>query len=151
MAPKEHRLTRSKAAEQVKRDFRQAARFCRLEAHSVWMRLMPDKRAWVVHGGAKPQGWPHQVAPVSFQVLVWVATGKVDPVCLFCDITEGDPVLATVGGVLKLSNCDCEVADLPRVLQEVWLEREQILTLQKSRQKFRNYTGRFTWKWFEGF
>ena len=151
MAPKEHRLTRNKVAEQVKRDLRQAIRFCRLEEHRVRMLLASDKRAWLVYGGGKPEGWPYQVPAISCEVLVWVATGKVDPVHVFCDVTEGDPILGTVGGVLKLSHCDCKFADLPRVLQEVWLEREQILKLQKSGQKFRNYTGRFTWKWFEGF
>jgi hypothetical protein len=144
-------MTRNRVAEEVKRDFRQAARFCRLEPHRVWMRLAPDKRAWVVHGGATPPAWPYEGAPVAFETLVWVVTNKIDPIRIFCNATEGDPILATVGGVMKLSNCDCELAALPRVLQEVWLERAQILKLQKSGQDFTNYSGQFTWKWFEGF
>lgn len=104
-------------------------------------------RVWrVLLGGGKPEGWPHQLAPLSIELLV-TTSGDILPARVFCDATDDDPAMSLAGGVLAVHKCQCDLADLPRVLKEVWAKRQELVAKQKAGEEIRTFKGRWQWGW----
>ncbi len=129
----------------MKRAIERAIHYVGLELHKPRMILDETHEARLVLGGGKPEGWPHEIPPLSVEIFV-KTNGDVLPARVFCDASDGDPVMS-IAGAMTLKDCTCDLARLPQVLKDVWAERQELVARQRGGERVREFDGRFRWRW----
>jgi hypothetical protein len=130
-------------AEDVKRAVRRAIEFAGLQAGGVRMvKSARDGGRWV-HGQARPDGWGHDCPPMSVLVLIKF-DGEVERARVLCSATKDDPAMA-VFDTPNVQHCWCDLADLPRVLKEVWAARGEVLRRVESGEPPPFWEGGWPW------
>ena len=130
--------------EDVKRAFRRAIEFAGLEVCTVQMVKMDEHRGRLVLGGAKPQGWKHELPAVEISALVKF-NGEIGLVAIRCGACDDNPI-EHVFDAPRLQDCRCDLTDLPQTLKDVWAARGSVLQRWKKGERLPIHDGQWTWK-----
>ncbi len=94
-------------------------------------------------GGASPAGWPYEIPPVTFIVVVGF-DGTVEEVEIHSSASEGNPMMDLYIAP-NLQKCKCQLDDLPATLKEVWVSRREVIARMKAGEPEPIFDGKWTW------
>ena len=131
-------------AEDVKRAIRRAIKLAGLEVKDVRMFKSSGLDVRTVLGSASPAGWPHELPAVGLCAVVGF-DGTVGEIEIRCAATDGDPLMEAFAAP-HVQRCNCQLADLPTTLKEVWVARREVISRFQAGEAEPIFDGKWSWE-----
>jgi hypothetical protein len=130
-------------AEDVKRAIRRAIKLAGLEVRDLRMFKSTAVEGRIVVGAASPAGWPHEPPAIGLLAVVGF-DGSIGEIEVRCAATDGDPLMEMFNAP-HIRQCNCQLADLPTTLKEVWVARREVIARLEAGEAAPIFDGK--WKW----
>ena len=131
-------------AEDVKRSIRRAIELAGLEVRDIRMFKSPGLDVRTVLGAASPAGWPHELPAIGLCAVVGF-DGTIGEIEIRCAATDGDPLMQTYSAP-HVQGCNCQLAELPTTLKEVWVARREVIARFQAGEAAPIFDGKWSWE-----